>query len=440
MFGTTKLKQRIDELEARLAEQLAISTALDQSMAVVELGLDGTVLSANKNFCTLLGFERSTLIGQRHATLCDPEYAASDAYRQFWNDLRAGKFSQGRFKRRYSSGRALWLEATYNPIVDTHTGKVTKVIKFASDITASVEEAARSAAMVDAIERSMAVIEFSPDGRILRANDNFLNVMGYQSSEVIGQHHRLFCTPEQAASPEYDRFWATLRSGHFLSGQFSRLNKRREQVWLEASYNPVFGADGKVERIVKTAADVTPQERRRQAEREAAAMASAAARDTETISGEGETIIFDAIEKIQSIASSVEQATAEVATLGQRTTEISSITNTIKEIADQTNLLALNAAIEAARAGETGRGFAVVADEVRKLAERTANSTTEITRMVETIQAESQSVTANMHAGLQQVTEGVALAHAAGDVIKHIREDARRVVEVVQHISEAVGA
>ena len=354
MFGTTKLKQRIDELEARLAEAHrhrqgtgSIDGGSRAEPRWHRAGRQQQLLQPGG-----LRARRAGRTAARHALRCRIRHLGSLSpvlERSAGRTLLPGTHQAS---PQLGAGCSGW-RATYNPIIDPRTGKATKIIKFASDVTARVEEAARSKALVDAIERSMAVIEFTPDGRILRANDNFLAVMGYRAAEVIGQHHRMFCTPEQASSLEYNRLWDTLRSGRFLSGQFSRINKRGEQVWLEASYNPVLDAGGKVERVVKTASDVTPQEMRRQAEREASAMASAAAQDTEHISSEGETIIFKTIAKIQAIAQAVEKATTEVTALGQRTTEISSITKTIKEIADQTNLLALNAAIEAARAGES---------------------------------------------------------------------------------------
>ena len=431
-------KQRVAQLETERAEQLAVRRALDRSTAVVELSPEGVVLAANDNFSAVMGFAPGALVGQKHAALCEPDYVSSPVYQQFWADLRAGQYFRGRFKRRHQSGRVVWLEATYNPVLDEGSGKVTRIIKFAIDVTEQVEEAIRTTALVKAIERSMAVVEFTPDGTVLRANDNFLDLMGYGAGEVVGQHHRMFCEAGHAASPEYTAFWASLRSGRFISGQFGRVTRRGEPIWLEASYNPVFDLDGKIERIVKTASDVTGQVLRYRAEQESAAMASVAAAETEKISSEGEAIILETVAKIQTIAQAVDDAAAQVASFGQRTAEISSITNTIKEIADQTNLLALNAAIEAARAGESGRGFAVVADEVRKLAERTAKSTQEITRMVAAIEVENRAVTANMSAGLTQVAEGVALANTAGSAIKRIREDARRVVDVIQRMSEAV--
>jgi methyl-accepting chemotaxis protein len=433
-----KWKQRVAELDAERAEHAAVWEALNRSTAVVELSLEGTVLSANEAFAAIMGFEAGALVGREHATLCDPDHVASPAYRQFWSDLRAGRYFRGRFKRRHRSGRVVWLEATYNPVRDPRSGRFTKVVKLAVDVTAQVEEEIRTEAFVKAVERSMLVIEFTPDGTILRANDNFLAAMGYKAGEVVGQHHRMFCAPGEAAGADYAEFWASLRAGRFFSGQFRRVNRRGEPVWLEASYNPVFDLDGVVIRVVKTASDVTAQVLRYRAEQESTEMASAAALETERISSDGEAVILETVAKIQSIARSVDDAAAQVANFGARTAEISTITNTIKEIADQTNLLALNAAIEAARAGESGRGFAVVADEVRKLAERTAKSTAEITRMVGAIEAENRAVTENMNASLGQVAEGVALANTAGEAIQRIRGDARRVVEVILRMSETV--
>lgn len=436
MFGS-ELKRQVSELETRLAEHAATRQALDRSLSIVELSLDGTVLTANDNFCTAMGGRQTEIIGQKHASLCDPAYTTSHAYQQLWSDLRAGKFFQGRVRLRHRSGRTIWMETTFTPVVDPQSGHLTRVIKIATDITEHVEEATRAAALVAAIERSMAVIEFAPDGTVLRANDNFLQTMGYSAGEVIGKHHRLFCPTDLTGSGEYENFWRDLQAGHHFNGQFCRLNKSGAPVWLEASYNPVLNEDGQVVRIVKTASDVTAQVRRYQAEKESTATAASAAQETERISAHGEAVILETVARIQSISRAVDEAAAQVNSLGQRTADISLITSTIKEIADQTNLLALNAAIEAARAGESGRGFAVVADEVRKLAERTTRSTEEITRMVVAIQTENKAVTANMNTNLTQVAEGVRLANSAGDAIHRIREEAKRVVDVIEQLKDS---
>ncbi|OMG55039.1 chemotaxis protein [Azonexus hydrophilus] len=436
MFGN-KYRQQVAELEASLAECRAVQTALGQSMAVIELTPDGIVIDANENFCRTMGYALAELKGQHHRTLCDPAYAAKPEYAAFWAALRRGDFSRGTISRRHRDGREIWLEATYNPVRDA-AGQVIKVIKFATDVSEQVIEAASQRAMVDAIERSMAVIEFRTDGTILRANENFCRTMGYSAAEVVGRHHRIFCADSLARSPEYAQFWARLARGEFCAGQYARLDRQQREIWLEASYNPVFGPDGQVVKVVKFATDVSERVRRNLAEREGAETAYQVALETREISQSGEGIILNTVAKMQRIAGIVDESATLVAVLGEQTVSISSIVDTIREIADQTNLLALNAAIEAARAGESGRGFAVVADEVRKLAERTGKSTGEIATMIRTIQQEAGSVSTSMNNGLAEVRAGVELANNAGEAIKLMRDGATRVVDVVQAFSNTI--
>ena len=437
MFGNKRLEAKIAALDTELATTRAVLTALERSTAVIELSLDGQVLAVNDNFCNTVGYSALELVGQPHRLLCPEDFAASRDYAAFWDRLRRGEFFRGTIQRRHKSGRDIWLEATYNPVLDS-SGRVSKVVKFATDVTEQITEAARQKALVQAIERSMAVIEFSVDGTVQRANDNFLQTMGYSASEVVGRHHRQFCSPEVANSPEYGNFWARLGRGEFFTGQFARRDRQGREVWLEASYNPVFGPDGRILKVVKFASDVTAQVQRHQAERQGTATAYEVAQETRDIARDGEAIILQTVAKMQSIAAIVEQSAGLVNALGEQTTRITSIVNTIKEIADQTNLLALNAAIEAARAGETGRGFAVVADEVRKLAERTSKSTGEIGQMIAGIQAETASVNASMNNGLNEVNQGVDLASEAGAAIEKMQAGAVRVVEVIHTLSETV--
>lgn len=436
MFCSKHLK-RIAELETQLGDARALQHAIDRSTAVIELSPDGTILGANGNFCTTVGYSASELAGAHHRQLCDEAFAGSREYAEFWNRLRAGEFFRGTIKRRHKNGTAIWLEATYNPILEAG-GKVAKVVKFAADVTRQVEEATRMRAMVEAIERSMAVIEFSLDGTVQRTNENFLRTLGYSSGDVIGRHHRMFCPSNFAGSSEYADFWARLGRGEFITGQFSRVDRQGREIWLEASYNPVFGPDGKALKIVKFASDITAQIHRHQAEKASVKTAYDVATETETVAKNGEGIILDTVAKMHSIAGIVGQSSHLVESLGEQTSRITSIVNTIREIADQTNLLALNAAIEAARAGESGRGFAVVADEVRKLAERTSKSTSEIAQMIQDIQAETGSVSQSMSHGLAEVADGVELANQAGGAIRQMRVDAARVVEVIHELSETV--
>lgn len=436
MFYKKHLK-RIADLESELQKTQSVQRALDRSTAIIELTLDGMILAANKNFCAALGYSLSELAGQHHRVLCDDEFSRGKAYVEFWSRLRSGQFFRGTIKRRHKNGETIWLEATYNPVLD-NVGNVEKVVKHATEVTQQMEEASSKRAMVEAIERSAAIIEFNLDGVVLRANDNFLQTMGYDFSSVIGRHHRIFCSPEVVNSPEYLSFWTRLRRGEFFGGQFSRRHRDGSEVWLEASYNPVFSPDGKVQKIVKFATDVTPRVTHHNAEKQGAATAYEVALETRKVSLSGEEIILETVKKIQSIAAIVEQSASLVDTLGNQAAQITSIVKTIREIADQTNLLALNAAIEAARAGDSGRGFAVVADEVRKLAARTSAATGDIAQMVQSIQDETALVSRSMNSGISEVVQGVALAHDAGNVIAKMRDGATRVVDVIQALSNTV--
>ena len=253
-----KYLQQIAALETELKDAKSVQRAVDRSTAVIELAVDGTVIAVNDNFCSTMGYTAGELVGQHHRQLCDESFSRGSEYADFWTRLRGGEFFRGTIKRRHKSGRDIWLEATYNPVLDER-GQVRKVVKFASEVTQQIEEASKMRAMVQAIERSMAVIEFSLDGIILRANDNFLRTMGYSLNDIAGRHHRMFCSPAFASGAEYAGFWATLGRGEFLAGQFARVDRQGREIWLEASYNPVFGPDGKVQRIVKFASDVTDQ-------------------------------------------------------------------------------------------------------------------------------------------------------------------------------------
>jgi methyl-accepting chemotaxis protein len=329
------------------------------------------------------------------------------------------------------------LEATYFPVSD-NAGKVAKVIKIASDITSHHNDMLYNQNLIAALNRSMAVIEFDMQGNVVQANHNFLHVMGYSLQEIQGLHHSKFCTSDYTSSTAYQQFWSRLNSGEFFTGQYERIGKNGQTIWLEATYNPVNDENGKPYRVIKFAADITVRVLQHQAEQHSAQTAYEISLETERLSSNGESVILQAIEKMHALSGSVGESSQQVQQLGEKTSQITSIVNTIREIADQTNLLALNAAIEAARAGESGRGFAVVADEVRKLSERTSSSTTKISEMIVNIQTESRTVMGCMASSLAEVEQGVQLANDAGAAIHQIREGARKVVQVVQAFSSTV--
>ena len=232
--------------------------AINKSMGVIEFNLDGTVIHANPNFLQVLGYSLEEITGQHHRLFVDPNYAASNDYVQFWQKLNRGEYDAGEYKRLGKGGREIWLQASYNPIRDQQ-GQVYKVVKYATDITEQKRHNADYRGQIEAISKSMGVIEFNLDGTVIQANDNFLNLIKYSASEAKGIHHRTFVEPEYSASDEYQRFWQRLGSGQYDAGEYKRLDKYGNAVWIQASYNPIRDASGRVFKVVKYASDVTRQ-------------------------------------------------------------------------------------------------------------------------------------------------------------------------------------
>jgi methyl-accepting chemotaxis protein len=237
------------------SDEKNIVQALKKSLAMIEFDLSGKILDANENFCQALGYELSEIKGKHHRIFVDSKEAASPAYAEFWKKLGRGEYDKAQYKRIAKSGDEIWIEASYNPVF--RGGKLYKVVKFASDITATKVKSMEDAGKLDAISRSQAMIEFKPDGTIVFANENFLGAVGYRLDEIVGKHHRMFCDPDYVRGEEYAQFWTKLAAGEFNSDEFKRIGKGGKVIHIQASYNPIFDADGKVFKVVKFATDVT---------------------------------------------------------------------------------------------------------------------------------------------------------------------------------------
>jgi methyl-accepting chemotaxis protein len=250
--------KEIPDLQLELQEMNALNRALNRAQAIIEFDLKGKILDANDNFLNLLGYKLEDVRGKHHRMFCEPSYAASAEYRKFWEKLAHGDIDKGEYKRLCADGSAVWINASYNPVMDTE-GKPYKVVKFATDVTASRAKNAEVQSKIDALDKAQAVIEFDLEGRILAANANFLATVGYSLEEIVGKHHRMFCEEAYTASSEYADFWARLRSGQFDSGRYRRLGKGARIIWLQATYNPVYDANGQVYKVIKFASDITAQ-------------------------------------------------------------------------------------------------------------------------------------------------------------------------------------
>jgi methyl-accepting chemotaxis protein len=494
--------------------------AIMRSQAVIEFKLDGTILTANENFLSALGYELSEIVGEHHRMFVDAQDANSSEYKQFWVDLGAGKFQSAAYRRIAKGGREIWIQASYNPVFDK-AGKPIKVIKFATDITEQKNKSADHEAQIAAISRVQAVIEFNLDGTVRHANENFLATVGYRLDEIVGKHHRMFCDPSYVNTGEYAQFWERLRAGEYVSAEFQRFGKGGREVWIQASYNPILDAQGKPVKVIKFATDITERKR---AEGIINHLTSSLAKMAEgdlsgridtQFTGQYEqlrlafnqslTRLLDIVGGLQKTSRSLKTATSEILSgandLSERTTKqaatieetsasieqlstaveenatraatasqkardvsanateggavmtnanaamaaietssgkISNIIGLIDDIAFQTNLLALNASVEAARAGDAGKGFAVVAVEVRRLAQSAAQASSEVKVLIEASASEVKTGSRLVGQAAEKLLDILSGAQESSTLIDSIAQANRSQSSALEEITVAV--
>lgn len=352
-----------------------IVRAISRSLAIIEFDISGNIISANDSFCSIFGFNREEILGKHHRLFVDPDYSGSQDYKEFWSKLGRGEFHSGEFRRIGACGREVWIQATYNPVLDSR-GKVIGTIKVATDITEAKLQNAEFEGKVNAISRAQAVIEFTPKGEIITANDAFLQTIGYGLDEIRGKHHSLFVEPSYAQGAEYLDFWRKLNAGEFIASEFKRFGKNGREVWINASYNPIFDLNGRVVKIVKFATDVTTRVRAVQS-------------------------ISDGLDKLAS--NNLEHRISE--TLGGEFEGLRVNFNTSLERLRDT----IESVVHGAQAIETGVGeIATAADDLSRRTEQQAAS-------LEETAAALDELTATVQSSAEGVRRGAAAANAAKD-------------------------
>ncbi len=426
-FKNKELVAENERLRRDLEGYKTIKEELRKEMLYLELDLDGRVRRLNDLAERSTGYRQSDLDGKPLEQIVSGKsidkqglLAAVKSHRQ-WH---------GAVIIRNAQNRDVQVRGILQPIEDAFGS----VICLALYIAEQAQDSSDSKELRDineALHRSSAVIEFHLDGTIIKANENFLNGTGYSLDQITGKHHRMFCTEEEVSSEEYKKFWRELAQGQVKSGRFKRVDRNGNEVWLEASYNPIYDENGQLYKVVKFATVITDQMQREFAISKAANVAFSISQETGEQAKMGGEVLDSTVDTMNDLTKQMGSASEGIKDLDEQSQKVADLVKSISGIADQTNLLALNAAIEAARAGEQGRGFAVVADEVRQLASRTSSATEEIVNVV----VENRKLTENavqlIEVGQEKAREALQFSTESGRAMVEIQRGAGEIVNAI---------
>ncbi|QUX90301.1 chemotaxis protein [Marinomonas sp. A3A] len=434
LFGNNKLLTRITELEKELVSFQETQADLRQEMLYFAMTSDGKIVDANSLFIKSCGFEKAELTGKNIQDFILGKSLDKDHCQKMLAAISGKKHWHGALQLETKKGQEAWYRSIIQPKKQVEDGRVLLEV-YSAELTRTISQSKEVEDMLAALNRSSAVIEFTLDGIILNANENFLKSMGYSKSQIIGKHHKMFCDSKEVESSKYQDFWRQLRSGKFVSERFKRFDSHGNAVWLEASYNPIHDESGELYKVVKFATVITEQMNREFAISETSKIAYDISKKSDADAITGKKVIESTIQTMDELSVQMGNASQGIIELNTQSLKVAALVESIRGIADQTNLLALNAAIEAARAGEQGRGFAVVADEVRQLASRTSTATEEIIKVVGENKHLTEKAVSLIEQSMEKAHKALDLSTEAGHVMNDIQIGARQVVDAVSQFN-----
>lgn len=428
-----KLKAEIASLQAELNQYKRASNNLKNDLLYWQLTPAGVVQSCGSKNESVLGSRSGRMAGEPFTASVADKDLKSKSFRYLSDAIKSQHHWTGSINLK-AAETATSVQLIIQPHY-TAQGVCDHIDVFGTRLEVDTQSSLSNEDILQALDRSMAIIEFEPGGIIIKANSLFLQTTGYSLDEIRGKHHRMFCPQVVSDAPDYQQTWDALARGNFISGRFERVDKHGNPVWLEASYNPVIDDDGQVYKVIKFASNVTQQVDNERRVKEAAEMASSMSAETGSQADRGQQLMTETVASLASLTEQMTKASTEISELEQQSSELNKMVSAISAIADQTNLLALNAAIEAARAGDQGRGFAVVADEVRELASRTTESTKEIMAVFSRNDQSTKHAVSTIKQGLETLDEVAQSVAETKTSMSEIASGSKQIISAVDKLS-----
>nr|WKN39250.1 methyl-accepting chemotaxis protein [Tunicatimonas sp. TK19036] len=418
-----KIASDITEMMASRVQGENLQAAVDTGWAYIEFEPDGTIISANKNFLSTMGFENEAEIrGQHHRIFCESLYTSSNEYAKFWQDLGSGLVQNGEYLRVRKDGKQVWLQAAYTPVRDEN-GEVSKIIKIAADISDVKFPVMAVSKIIDDMAQGDLTQKFdlTAEGYAQQMGDA-LNVAIENLNALLSNIGKNASFVANSSNSMLEKSESIRNNTNEVASAIAQMAKGAQDQALKTDESSKL-----VEQVLDSANDM---------ENKANSIYQTAEAGQKSCEN-GLKMIKTLVENMEGIRSSASVTSGSITILTQRAEEIGRTLNVISDIASQTNLLALNAAIEAARAGDAGRGFAVVAEEIRKLAEDSRRSAVDIEKIISDVQKDTQSASKAIEMMEVSVKEGSQATKETTSIFEEISESSNNTLSYSKEIQEA---